>query len=555
MKFHTKRFLSLVLAFVLSISLCVPAFAAGTNGGQSTSFTDVGVSHWAYEYIQKCCQLGIVNGYSDGTFGPDNKVTGSQFVTMVVRTFYGTELAKNTAKLTGMQWYVPAMVTGNEANLFKGTAKLHSDSVFFWKNSADLALNRYDMAQVLSNLLSAKGKTATTNQQTIAKAAIKDWSIVPDGYQTAVLNCYALNIIGGHDDGSFGGSENMTRAQACVVITRMLDLDGGEMSDIPVQPVAPTQQEPAPTVQEQPMKSSVAYTTDKLLYVAGIPLAGMVVIDNEYYFPLSLLRPNGNHTRAALDYNSLSDYEVYIDKSFNNSQNTWIAPITYTKPGIEIGMTEPVSTPVKARGVIPPFQRYELQNALRMLGDVAPSNLTNAGDNGYYLLRLSALPDFYSYREDDSGVYLLEDQTPSAPIAWETDLAGQALKGLIKGTSRETVQAIHDYLVNTLTYDNLEDSPKSNSSYYYGNNKSLSSGYAICDDYSSLFQAMCLQAGIPCMTVRSVWGLNHSWNRVYVDGKWYYIDVTWDDPVGSKPTLRQKYFLSETLWSDHQVEE
>lgn len=49
----------------------------------STQFTDVKADHYAYEAIQWAKSKGIVNGYGDGRFGPNDAVTEAQFVKMV----------------------------------------------------------------------------------------------------------------------------------------------------------------------------------------------------------------------------------------------------------------------------------------------------------------------------------------------------------------------------------------------------------------------------------------------------------------------------------------
>lgn len=65
-------------------------------------------------------------------------------------------------------------------------------------------------AQVTSAVLSA------------ARAGIKDWNRVPVKYQDSVAACFALKLLSGLGDGSFGGSQTMTRAQACVVLTKLV---------------------------------------------------------------------------------------------------------------------------------------------------------------------------------------------------------------------------------------------------------------------------------------------------------------------------------------------
>ena len=41
---------------------------------------------------------------------------------------------------------------------------------------------------------------------------------------------------------------------------------------------------------------------------------------------------------------------------------------------------------------------------------------------------------------------------------------------------------------------------------------------------------------------------NHIWNAIFLDGKWYHLDLTWDDPVTNdgKDYLEHNYFLIST---------
>jgi len=50
-----------------------------------TRFGDVPISHWASGYIVKAASLGIINGYQDGTFKPDDSVSYEQVLAMLVR--------------------------------------------------------------------------------------------------------------------------------------------------------------------------------------------------------------------------------------------------------------------------------------------------------------------------------------------------------------------------------------------------------------------------------------------------------------------------------------
>lgn len=76
--------------------------------------------------------------------------------------------------------------------------------------------------------------------------------------------------------------------------------------------------------------------------------------------------------------------------------------------------------------------------------------------------------------------------------------------------------------------------------------------YIACSAYADLFQNMTEAVGISCMFLCNN-GLvsidkNHVWNTVYADGKWYQIDVTYNDQATEGTSNR--YLMSENGWND-----
>ena len=68
-------------------------------------------------------------------------------------------------------------------------------------------------------------------------------------------------------------------------------------------------------------------------------------------------------------------------------------------------------------------------------------------------------------------------------------------------------------------------------------------GKGVCQAYTLLYLAVLERLGVPVDSVTSS-TMNHTWNRVKVDGKWYHVDVTWDDPTTDRFGLvNHKYFL------------
>ena len=91
-----------------------------------TPFADVPSSHWASGYVNQAAGQGIVNGYGDGNFGPDDNVTYEQVIKMLMETLgYNLFAADNggypTGYLTAAQRYgvldgVIGGGSGTEAN-------------------------------------------------------------------------------------------------------------------------------------------------------------------------------------------------------------------------------------------------------------------------------------------------------------------------------------------------------------------------------------------------------------------------------------------------------
>ena len=116
----------------------------------------------------------------------------------------------------------------------------------------------------------------------------------------------------------------------------------------------------------------------------------------------------------------------------------------------------------------------------------------------------------------------------------------------LKGkTEYDTVKNIHDYLVLNIAYPTSYSGKGVHTLDY-----ALNEGTCICDGYSKAFYFLCRANGIDCIILKGT-SINqsgvsedHAWNKVKVNGKWYTVDVTWDDPIPDKKgRLKYYYFL------------
>ena len=71
----------------------------------------------------------------------------------------------------------------------------------------------------------------------------------------------------------------------------------------------------------------------------------------------------------------------------------------------------------------------------------------------------------------------------------------------------------------------------------------MAKGDAVCAGYALAYKYLLGQAGIPCVYISSS-EMNHAWNGVQINGNWYQVDATWDDPVLNREgRVGHGYFL------------
>lgn len=157
----------------------------------------------------------------------------------------------------------------------------------------------------------------------------------------------------------------------------------------------------------------------------------------------------------------------------------------------------------------------------------------------------------YSYRVS-GGVYTLSvssitckmnyDTAVYADKASVTDYYTRMMAAFdafeVKGYTRyEKVKSIHDTIAKQVSYD----STFTNGTAHQPTSVFLEPFLPVCEGYAEAFKMLCDREGIPCViVVGDANGGGHAWNYVKMeDGKWYAVDLTWDD----QGSIYYDYFL------------
>ncbi len=204
----TTTALSLVLAAAVAAApALVPAFAGNYTASAATTFKDIR-GHWAKSYIQKATDLGLINGYKDGTFRPDQDVTRAEFTKMLNTTLGNNTLVDvDFSDVVSEQWFCADVCKGVAAGYING----YTDGTFLPDNN----ISRQEAAVILARILPTAG--AGQSADTYADAAeIAAWAkpsmekIIGRKYMTGA-------------DNQMMPTAALTRAQAAKIIVEMAE--------------------------------------------------------------------------------------------------------------------------------------------------------------------------------------------------------------------------------------------------------------------------------------------------------------------------------------------
>ncbi len=148
-----------------------------------------------------------------------------------------------------------------------------------------------------------------------------------------------------------------------------------------------------------------------------------------------------------------------------------------------------------------------------------------------------------------SGIVFLSELTENVTVLESADVIkarekAEEIAEEIKSqtTSKdEMVRIVNKYITENTVY--IKNYNTETQKWLWSSTGPILHGEAVCMGYAYAFKSILNELGIPTETIigESKNGVNHAWSRCRIEGKWYYNDVTFDDPVGGKPT--EEYLL------------
>lgn len=178
--------------------------------------------HWAEETVIGLTYRGIVSGYPDHTFRPDRVITRAEIAAILVRAL---RLEPGSREETVFQdsaaipsWARNAVAAAVREGLVKGYPQRDGTVAF----APGRAISRTEMACITARVLEQR-----VGMIEPAQPGFTDAAGIPAWARAGVGIALAKGLISGYPDGSFRGDRPVTRAEAAVMIDRLLEKVAG----------------------------------------------------------------------------------------------------------------------------------------------------------------------------------------------------------------------------------------------------------------------------------------------------------------------------------------
>ncbi|SFJ43333.1 competence protein ComEA helix-hairpin-helix repeat region [Halobacillus dabanensis] len=204
--------------FSILLSLAF-VFSLNNTSVKASSFPDLEHVPWAKEEIIYLTDEGIINGFPDGTFGPQMDVTRGQVAVMLVRDLFPNASPTSTPPFTDLskgKYYYNEVAVAYEKGIIKGyDNKVRPTDPISRAEAAVMVDRAYDIKRngSVNGLPDAQNISWATG---------------------SIMDLYSQNIINGTPDGSFKPYKDITRAEFAKVLAATIEPSFRSMDDLEV---------------------------------------------------------------------------------------------------------------------------------------------------------------------------------------------------------------------------------------------------------------------------------------------------------------------------------
>ncbi len=169
-------------------------------------------THWARDYIEFLAERGVISGYEDGTFRPDDNITKAEILMMAARAVKESKGEFEMPFTDVPDWLSP-----------------YVSNMYFYNNTKEILKNirvsetelgaKNNATRLETAYIAGKYNRASDEMPKYAKLNFTDADKIPEWAQTGVY----FSGVRGYEDGSFRPDNSVTRAEAAVIIKELYE--------------------------------------------------------------------------------------------------------------------------------------------------------------------------------------------------------------------------------------------------------------------------------------------------------------------------------------------
>ena len=190
------------------------------NIAHAQDYIDITQNHWAYNYVKLLSEEGIVVGYPDKTFRPDNNITRAEFAAMVIKALkqQNTKLkySPEFSDVPKEHWAYNAVSKAAYFDLVKGT----SDGKFLPEET----VSRAQVLSIVINSLTTEDITPEKARYILSKS-YSDYQSIPNWIVVQAGKAESLGIIvkSPNNPKEFAADKPASRAEVAVFLYNMVE--------------------------------------------------------------------------------------------------------------------------------------------------------------------------------------------------------------------------------------------------------------------------------------------------------------------------------------------
>lgn len=262
-----KKLFKGIIASTAALSISATALGATFSDVEGTAY------NWAAPYVEDMAEKGLISGYPDGTFKPENTVSKIEAISLFARAMGSRSELNKAAVEYALAEYGDVIDTyglkfGKEDvafMLYRGVLTEAEAAAFLNGDVKNQPMLRYEATTIITK---AMGGEAEAKKNLLLDLEYTDVSEIPSAAKKYVYYVTEKGIMSGTGDGSFSPNTEVLRSQIAVMLSKTVEVMNSSYNEVKV--VAVNTADMTLTVSDaEGAQSTYPYTEDSVFFLEG----------------------------------------------------------------------------------------------------------------------------------------------------------------------------------------------------------------------------------------------------------------------------------------------